>query len=651
LSEGEAAQLSAPSEEARHVLLTDNSIPHELPAVIAWTGRQGSSETWHVGVSLHRLSPAAEVSLNEVLASRLISPPQVGQGVDGDKLRTALTFLQARHGGSFALSHDRFTDHLREDSPILIIAPGYAQTRVDYLGLASAFGTNGFRILRFDSTHGLGLGNGNPRSATLGALKDDLDTVVDFAQEHWPGAPLAVLASDLSARVVLKLFGQQRTADLLLLIDPVLDLQAALRAFHHRDIVEARTTGSEFGLIDLLGLPLDADAFLDDAGVGRYADFASVVDDIGRLRCRVALITTPPAQRTYGFAKVVDHSLIQRVTDMLSGRVTSLSLASPVTGQELSSEMQREACFSLVMQCKALLSLHQGAFDLAHEPDSVGISTQFRQEIEQLRIKHHMTRPARAQLWTQYSQHSGVLNEIPSYVQHSNDLYQTVHLFRSHRDILDVGCSHYGFARLWWVNRTYAAPSHPFVDTSDQRYVGIDVHWDSVRSAHEAFTALRRQRSTFSPGIPSTAPPVPFQWIVGDASCLPLGSNLFDHVVCHFTLNFSSNPAVTLRELYRLLRPNGTLTVSSFTPSTDLAAVYRGHLHETRQDGLSGVHRDVLRDLAHLNESIRCRRLHSFTKQSLAALFEHVTTGPVRTFPSLAGHVLITTVQKPDSAR
>ena len=141
------------------------------------------------------------------------------------------------------------------------------------------------------------------------------------------------------------------------------------------------------------------------------------------------------------------------------------------------------------------------------------------------------------------------------------------------------------------------------------------------------------------------------QWVVSHEDSLPFGDELFDCVLCRFLLNFTENPVVTVREVYRLLRPNGTLIVSCFTPSANLAAVYRAYLDETRQDGLSGAHRDLLLDLGRLCESIRSHRLHSFTNESLTALFAQITSQPVRTFPSLGGHIVIATVKKPDSAR
>ncbi|HJR77365.1 MAG TPA: PilZ domain-containing protein [Nitrospiraceae bacterium] len=647
LSEAETIRLSSQSPSLQLALLTEDSLSQELPVQIAWTGRQTAfADGRLVGVSFSRLSLEAEESLNQVLADRLISRSESGPGVNADTLGTVLMFLRTRRGKSLVVSHDRFTDQIHEDSPILIVAPGYAQTRADYLGLGSAFGMSGFRILRCDPTHALGLSDGDPRLFTLGGLQDDLDTVTEFARGRWPRARLAVLTSDLSARVSLKRLGQRRGVDLLLLFDPILDLGGTLHDLHHRDLIEECRAGSRFGLINLMGLPLHADDFLDDAIAEGYADVSSVVADIRLLQCHVMLVSTPPAYRTFAEPVAQETAMGQRILELLGDRGAAISLPCSITGEDALSERSREAFYPLIARCKETLSVRVAGVALAHDAERGEIEAQSRHEREQLRLRPRMSQLTQAALWTTYTQYSIVLSEVPSYLQHSNDLYQTIHPSRPNQTMLDVGCGDYGFARLWLLNEFYRSSSRPLADRSRSRYVGVDLQLDSVRSARNAFTSIERQSGMVSGGTPAAPPSAFSRWIVGDAAFLPFGNDLFDSIVCHFVLNFTVNPVVTVRQLYRLLRPHGTLTMSCFTPSTNPASVYRFHLQEARLDGLSGIHRDLLLDLAQLHEAVRTGRLHSFTTQSLTALFSQITADPVRTFPSLGGHVLVATVKK-----
>lgn len=90
--------------------------------------------------------------------------------------------------------------------------------------------------------------------------------------------------------------------------------------------------------------------------------------------------------------------------------------------------------------------------------------------------------------------------------------------------------------------------------------------------------------------------------------------------------------------------------MSCFTSFTDLAPAYRQHLRDMVQDEFHPDSQEVLRALALLHESLRSRRLHTFSSKSLSDLFALLTTTPLLTFPTLHGQILIATVEKPDSA-
>ena len=443
----------------------------------------------------------------------------------------------------------------------------------------------------------------------------------------------------------------QRRLDLLLLLDPTLDLADTLQDLHHHDLVDAHKTGSRYGLINLMGLPLDADRFLDDAVTEGYADFSSMVDDIRRLQCRILFLQSPSACRVLPTPAVKDEALIRRIIEIVGDRAGAVSLPYPISGEEGLSERGRETCDVLTAQCKDILAARGTRFHPGQQVNPQELLAQSRHELEQLRLQPRSIKSRQLDLWTSYTRYADALSRIPSYYQHSNDLYQTIHPFRSSQNLLDLGCGDYGFARLWLLNEFYRASSRPFTERFHMGYVGADMQWEVVQSARHAFTTAEKHTNMLSSGMPAGPPPVSSRWVASNEDSFPFGNEFFDCIVCHFLLNFTGNPVVTLREVYRLLRPNGTLIMSCFTPSTNLATVYQTHLHETQQDGLSSMHRDLLLHLAHLHESIRSRRLHSFTNQLLATLVSQVTAQPARIFSSLGGHVLIATVKKPDSAR
>ena len=50
-------------------------------------------------------------------------------------------------------------------------------------------------------------------------------------------------------------------------------------------------------------------------------------------------------------------------------------------------------------------------------------------------------------------------------------------------------------------------------------------------------------------------------WVQGDAACLPLRDHQFDCVLCVNSFHFFRSPAVSLREMRRVLRPGGSLII------------------------------------------------------------------------------------------
>jgi alpha-beta hydrolase superfamily lysophospholipase len=148
-------------------------------------------------------------------------------------------------------------DHLRQslapNTLVVIIAPGYGQTALDAMILAYYLAHYRLRILRYNHTNHVGLSDGELQQTTLRSMQADLLKVVEFVQHTWPAAPLIVMASDMTARVALKMAVQSRPLDLLLLINQVVDIQAMLMTVHGHDLVADHRYGIRRGIANLLG--------------------------------------------------------------------------------------------------------------------------------------------------------------------------------------------------------------------------------------------------------------------------------------------------------------------------------------------------------------------------------------------------------------
>jgi len=58
------------------------------------------------------------------------------------------------------------------------------------------------------------------------------------------------------------------------------------------------------------------------------------------------------------------------------------------------------------------------------------------------------------------------------------------------------------------------------------------------------------------------------EWIEADAEALPFADSTFDRVLTSFGAMFAPRPAVTARELFRVVRPGGTVAMANLTPDS-----------------------------------------------------------------------------------
>ena len=116
--------------------------------------------------------------------------------------------------------------------------------------------------------------------------------------------------------------------------------------------------------------------------------------------------------------------------------------------------------------------------------------------------------------------------------------------FYSNQKILDIGC---GQGR-----HCFGAYMHADLDV-----YGIDMGFDDVKKAYENFDKFNERLDKKS-----------CNFMVGNAKTLPFEDNSFDHVVCSEVLEHIIDYESALKEIKRVLKPNGTfaLSVPKFFP-------------------------------------------------------------------------------------
>ena len=304
------------------------------PARVIWkrsrraqpSASRSREESVRLGVRFEHLSAAQERRLQSILMPAIGASFDLAEPIVGNPIATVSHTLRNRSGHLLALSHDSPTPMQSTTLPIVLLPPGYGMTQQAYLTFAYNLTMSGLRVLRYDHSNHIGLSEGNALQTTMTSLEDDLDTVLAYARQQWPGSPFTMLASDLVARLALRRRDWHRLIRRLILFNPTLDLRQTLIALHGRDVIQEYLEGGRFGHGNLLGMPLDIDRFLNDAVAAQYADATTLQQDLAHCETDVVFVTSSSEAQ----ASIPSPSpmLFEEAIRSLGGKSTRLNLPS-----------------------------------------------------------------------------------------------------------------------------------------------------------------------------------------------------------------------------------------------------------------------------------------------------------------------------------
>ncbi|ULA62859.1 MAG: Methyltransferase domain-containing protein [Nitrospira sp.] len=651
---GETIRLHFPhSHDLTHASPHEPAAPDAvLPAQIVWTAldttvpselRPAPTEPGQrFGVRFDELPAFAEREVNRVVAQH------IGSSIELDGIASRAVIVSARRecrnarGQVIAITDDHARHQISPNTPIVILSPGFGGTQTDYVALSEFLALNRLRVLRYDYSNHIGQSDGDVLQTTLRGMQADLRTVLEFAHTTWPTASLAILAEDVAARVALKVVTQHPAAHLLLLANPVLDIQTALSTGHHHDLLADYRHGLRRGSGNLWGLNINLDQFLGNTIAGHYDTLATTVADLSALTIPLVILNSPSADSSMRHPFPSPDKSLRALRAM--PRTISIPSALSVTGRTFDTRFI--ASFHTLFTEIARVCAAGDSPPAMHTPTGHDISKQYLLERERIRIRHHVSQSTRDALWIAHLAQLPQLDTLHHHVRLLQDLYQQALPLEPGMRILDIGCGEGAFAHTLVVNRMYHqlhashAPQRPI------QYLGIDRSQETISSAEQAFTALYQELQSMFPtaAVPATA--VTAEWDIR----LPTTPDSADRIVSHLSLSFAASPLTFLRQAVRTLTQEGHLIVTCLQPHTDLAGLYREQLHRAGQDELSPAAQIFLHYLGRLHEAIRHGLLHSFDREQLSDLLTHAGATPLRIVPVLDGQLLLATASKGKSA-
>lgn len=594
-----------------------------------------------IGIRFVQSTAFAEREINRVIAQHL------GSSVDLEGIAGRSSIVSARRECRnarqqvIAITDDHARHQISPTTPVVIVVPGFGKTQTDYLPLSYFLAANRVRVLRYDHTNHVGQSDGDVLHMTLQSMQVDCQTVLDFARTTWPTAPLAILAEDLGARVALRVMASTGTRGLLLLVNPVLDLQATLTAGYGRDVLSDHRRGVQRGVDNLWGYNVNLDRFLDDAVAGDYADLSTSAVDLAALTDMPVVLTTRTAPAHISAPLNASLGAVGQPPALIP-------LPADLSLQPEPYDDRHTATFLTVLKEIAASFTGDRRSAEAGEPPLRDIGRQLILEQERTCIGHHVSQATREALWFAHLAQLPHLNNVHEFWAVREHLYRELLPLEPGMTMLDVGCGHGDLARLIITNQIYRLSHESGLPGSPLHYVGLEQSQETLTIAQSALDSFMREiTGTFALPSPLTDLLRP-EWVQFDwSSAAPyISGQAPARVAFHLSLAFCPSPLLSLRRAVDMLEERGILLLTALQPHTDFSALCRRHLRATAQDEFGPSSQVLLHYLGRIREALRHGLLHSYEREKLALLLLNAGAAPLRIIPVMDGQLLLAVARK-----
>jgi SAM-dependent methyltransferase len=352
----------------------------------------------------------------------------------------------------------------------------------------------------------------------------------------------------------------------------VVNLAATMHEIYKENIFDRFQNGYRWGITDFLGFDINTDVFLDTVIRSGLHDLPGTLEDVRKLRLPFVFFY---AERD---AWVDKSEVVQVVAANPRGRLV------PVTAAMHEVKENPQAA-RLVFEQVVWACLHdppypgEGAANL-FVPDKKVILAQNRRERDRMR-RSETPVESETEFWSSYLKKYSILEKSVDYRAYLDLVGRLCGSLPPGALVLDAGCGN-GLFGLWvlrevWQRHALVAADQPLI------YVGLDLTQRGLADALGNHLGWRRKLYQIAKA--RAVPPPGLQYFLMDfdrldertpvAEQLPFQEGTFDVICCSLVLSYLKRPQGLLHELYRLLRPGGTLVVSSMKPNCDLSIIYR----------------------------------------------------------------------------
>ncbi len=471
---------------------------------------------------------------------------------------------------------------------IVVVLPKYGETKKNNLQLAFTMAANGLHVLRFDHTCHVGESEGAMTDFTLPGAVDDVLTTLDFVQEHFGVKKVVLVSSSLSSRSALRAAALDSRIRKLVCLVGVFNVSYTLREVYREDLVANHIDGKTWGVADILGHEIDFDNFLRELVKANMHDLQGTIYDLSRTSASAAY-----------FGAENDPWVDREEVALALGRRRDSEVhlvAGAMHEVRENQEKGVEVYDDIVRAC----------FLEGRPEDSVILRPEKKPLLRQNKIERDYLRKAKEKdfepetdFWGSYLEKYSLLDRVDDYRRYLDTVGDLLGRIDGGDIVLDAGCGN-GLFGVWLIRDVLSRNGQGAGYQGPPVYVGLDLTCKGLSDAMMQHCDAQKPSNGHGALLPDFIYGCMDLDVFSDPEnkgelAVEFGENTFDKVCCSLLISYLKEPQRLIDKLYKILKPGGTLVVSSMKPFCDMSMIYRDFMDQKVSAGELEMGRDLLR--------------------------------------------------------
>ncbi len=547
--------------------------------------------------------------------------------------------LHNSKGHTIMAYHDYPIETDLSSLPIVILAPGYGETKRDYLTLAYYFASNGFHAIRYDHTNHVGESHGSHFDFTLSSMRQDFLAVTRFTRQQWPQSPMIGVAASLAAPVALKAEAEESSLALLVLLVGVVDVERTVATVHQEDLFATYRKGQIPYSTNILGFNVNGH-FLTDAATNNFSTLAQTIADAQTLQ-------TPVMYVSAGKDAWIDHQDAAIFKQAVGPRLAKwLDVPEALHRIQENPKVARNTYRRIIEHCQRHVVRASLRAEI-QEPHRLTLGRQNRQE--KMALQAHSHTEVGQDFWDDYLGHFQSVGKCQDYVQLLDHVFHALGPITPGQRILDAGCGN-GNAGLYLLESMKNSQNHPSMMSDHSiRYIGIDASSEALARAQahitQTYHSLKKRLSSAIPSLQMTWTQVDLQ------HQLPFKDHQFDRIVSNLVLGYVANPQASLRELFRVLAPGGRMVISNLKPNGDFSEIYQNLMTQAGGQDQKTEARELLNNYGKIRQAEKEGQFRFFDQMEWRKALGSLECVYAGVYPTFANQAFLIVLEKPITSR